>query len=49
MRGAPRLLHIALGALSAAMTLFLAYNILAGGNPPPKAAAADAEGSAAAA
>lgn len=34
--GAPLIPHAPLGLLSALMTLFLVYNILAGGNPPPK-------------
>lgn len=35
-RGVARVPHAMLGLLSAAMTLFLMYNLAAGGNPPPK-------------
>lgn len=34
--GIARMPHAVLGLLSAGMTLFLVYNVLAGGNPPPK-------------
>jgi hypothetical protein len=39
-RGVALVPHVVLGALSAAMTLFLLYNLAAGGNPPPKEKAA---------
>ena len=35
-RGVARIPHAALLLLSALMTLFLVYNLAAGGNPPPK-------------
>ena len=47
-RGAPAVLHVALGLASAAMAAFLVYNLLAGGNPPPKEAAAQGAAGAAA-
>ena len=35
-RGVARIPHAGLLLLSAVMTLFLVYNLAAGGNPPPK-------------
>ena len=41
-RGAPRLLDRPLLALAASLAAFTAYNLAAGGNPPPRARPEDA-------